>query len=104
MIKTTLQKAKAISNSKPNKVRFKFLKDRVIAESEKSILVNLTSEVKYSNVMAAWVPKLGTYVADYGNYLTGDYPTTHTFSVINSDTSKEISVEELKKLISIDNI
>lgn len=102
MIKTTLNKAQAISNTRPNKIRIKFLRDRVIAESEKSILVNITNEVKFSNVLAVWLPKIGTYPAEYGNYLNGDYPETHTFALVNSETPGEISAVELKKRISID--
>lgn len=103
MIKQQIKKTYSKSNQKPNHIKFKFLKDRIIADTEKTVLVCITPDVGF-NEPAVWVSRKILYTSEWTNYVSAYIPEGFTFGIVNADTTDEISGEKLKELISIDNL
>lgn len=103
MIKKTI-KTLANPNKNPDSLKFRFLTDRVIAESEKSILVCVAEEISYQQAPAVWLPKSLLFKAEWGNYISALLPKQFTFPIVNVSEQTELTVSQLAEKIAVDKL
>lgn len=87
-------------------LKFKFSADRVIAESEQSVLVGIEYDyLEVEKPACVWISKKLLFKAEYGNFITAYMRETFDFDIIEWETSDfecdNITAGQLKKLIAL---
>lgn len=100
---TTKTYSKSNSNQEPNNIKFKFSKSRIIAETEKTVLVYIGEYPTDFNGHSVWLAKRLLYKSDWSSYISAYIPEGFTFPVENVKTEGTvIDGPQLKELISVD--